>query len=174
MGFRIGGTYCLLKTDQDSTVTECACSACVGIGAKAAERTLGRLIFETPTGCLAHTFDQLVAIACYAVWVAKETVDGCGGPTQLVTFHEDHGGGALSAPSDLVFLERAFEEVELRSGDLMARLLDVTVDVSQPLADFDRVVRGGLALKGWRALALEMVERLSKNNFIGPKKPSSS
>jgi hypothetical protein len=143
----------LLKTDQDVTVVRCPSSGCVGVGAKAAERAAEFLIGQLGRKRLVvASIDQLVTIAAYAVWVAKETIDGCGGPTQFGTWDKTHG---RYAPQAIGLLENAFLEVERAEGRLKSRLFNYADDMNGCLQFFDMDVTHAVSLKKWREIQAE-------------------
>jgi hypothetical protein len=142
----------LLKTDQESTVVRCPTGACVGIGSKAAERAMRFLLPKTGTfGYDVRSLDQLIAIAAYVVWLAKETVDGCGGPTQLAAqprgeqIRKRYNQRALSE------MEHGFDDIAAHHGELIYDLLEPSELPTNALRKFrSRAEERMQFLRSWR------------------------
>lgn len=167
--------HVLLKTDLDSTVVQCRAYACVGIGSKAAERAAALFFPGNPGACLTASFDQLVAIAAYVIWVAKETIDGCGGPTQIAVYSKAGGGFIHHTSVAIDALEGAFSEFEHATSHAMRRLLHPGINDEEVFRDFQQQVMTGRAFSSWRRWQAEW-ERMTKDDTsrAGPRSPQDS
>lgn len=165
IGLRYRDTFVLLKTDCDSTVTRCRDYACVGIGAKPAERA-ARLVLgaSNPTGCVVASFNQLVAIGAYCVWLAKETIDGCGGPTQMVGLEKGVSIGTPFVALDV--LEKAFDEIATRQAVVLHRLLSTHVGPAQVCEDFQTQIANARAYHSWRRIMQQHEEFMRSETSV--------
>jgi len=118
--------------------------------------------------CDVSSFDQLMAIACYVVWMAKETVDGCGGPTQLAVYDRKHSTitTVAAVASFIPQLEAAFKRLESHYAYVVRGLCEPTADNGS--LDYFK----GMAIRyiePWRKWHLEM-----RNMFDDFKKGPSA